>query len=59
MVPPEAVQESFSSQLQSTDSPPEQEPQKPHLLKENGEVYPFSRTDVTAAWVPWLLQEVA
>ncbi|XP_058537135.1 zinc finger protein with KRAB and SCAN domains 5 isoform X2 [Ochotona princeps] len=36
MVPPEAVQESFSPQLQSTDSQPEQEPQKPHLPEDNG-----------------------
>ncbi|XP_014652566.1 PREDICTED: zinc finger protein with KRAB and SCAN domains 5 isoform X2 [Ceratotherium simum simum] len=35
MVPPGAVQESFSHQLLSVDPQPEQEPQKPHLLEEN------------------------
>lgn len=37
MVPPGAVQESFSHQLLSLNPQPEQEPQKPHLLEENGE----------------------
>ncbi|XP_066238258.1 zinc finger protein with KRAB and SCAN domains 5 isoform X3 [Saccopteryx leptura] len=35
MVPPGALQESFSHQLLSLDPQPEQEPQKPHLLEEN------------------------
>ncbi|XP_002721908.2 zinc finger protein with KRAB and SCAN domains 5 isoform X2 [Oryctolagus cuniculus] len=35
MVPPGAVQESFSHQLRSVNSQPEQEPQTPHLLGEN------------------------
>lgn len=37
MVPPGVVQESLSHQLLSVDPQSEQEPQKPHLLEENGE----------------------
>ncbi|XP_074246532.1 zinc finger protein with KRAB and SCAN domains 5 isoform X4 [Saimiri boliviensis] len=35
MVPPGAVQESFSHQPLTVDTQPEQAPQKPHLLEEN------------------------
>ncbi|XP_014443928.1 zinc finger protein with KRAB and SCAN domains 5 [Tupaia chinensis] len=35
MGPPGAVQESFSHQLLSADTQPEEDPQKPHLLEEN------------------------
>lgn len=45
-VPLGAVQEAFGHQFLSMDTQLEQEPQKPHLLEENGEVQWFSITDV-------------
>ncbi|KAK2117172.1 hypothetical protein P7K49_004058 [Saguinus oedipus] len=46
MAPPGAVQESFSHQPLTVDTQPEQAPQKPHLLEENGEAKQFSGTDM-------------
>nr|XP_008247131.1 zinc finger protein with KRAB and SCAN domains 5 isoform X1 [Oryctolagus cuniculus]XP_008247132.1 zinc finger protein with KRAB and SCAN domains 5 isoform X1 [Oryctolagus cuniculus]XP_051703892.1 zinc finger protein with KRAB and SCAN domains 5 isoform X1 [Oryctolagus cuniculus] len=46
MVPPGAVQESFSHQLRSVNSQPEQEPQTPHLLGEN-DCEPGANTELT------------
>lgn len=53
MVPPGVVQESPSHQLLSVDPPSEQEPQKPHLLEENGEDLRFSGTDGARERASW------
>ncbi|XP_060029301.1 zinc finger protein with KRAB and SCAN domains 5 isoform X2 [Erinaceus europaeus] len=46
MVPLEVVQEPLSPVLLSMETQTKQEPQKPHLLAENGEDQPISGTDV-------------
>ena len=45
---PGAEPESFSHQLLSVEPQPEQEPQKPHLLEEQGENLGFPGTDAGA-----------
>lgn len=52
MVPPGVVQESLSHQLLSVDPQSEQEPQKPHLLEENGEDVRFGGADVAGSGWP-------